>query len=144
MCMVRTAAHFLFRFLIHFCWVLCRGKRGSKSESGPAPDFFFSDDIRAYQGIFGEKIYGKEKPPSGIKRSGCAITRINCKWKGKSREVTEDLHIVRDFYIGNTRIMIADNYCRDKSPEDVQRILQKIARDAQAAFSAAANAADKG
>lgn len=72
------------------------------------------------------------------------MTRINRKWKGKSREMTEEPHIVRDFYIGNTRIKIADNCCRDKTPEDVQRILQKIARDAQAAFSAAANAADKG
>ncbi|MDE6838531.1 MAG: hypothetical protein K2P33_09045 [Acutalibacter sp.] len=47
-------------------------------------------------------------------------------------------HIVRDFMVGNTRIKIADNYCRDKTPEDVQRILKKIARDAQAAITAAA------
>lgn len=56
----------------------------------------------------------------------------------------EEPHIVEDFMIGNTRIRIADNCCRDKTPEDVQRILRKIARDAQAAISAAANAADKG
>lgn len=47
-------------------------------------------------------------------------------------------NIVRDFTIGNTRIKIADDCCRDKTPEDVRRILRKIARDAQAAISAAA------
>lgn len=47
-------------------------------------------------------------------------------------------NIVMDFIVGNTRIMIADNYCRDKTPEDVQRILRRIARRAQAAISAAA------
>ena len=47
-------------------------------------------------------------------------------------------HIVRDFFIGNTHIMIADDCCRDKTPEEVQEILRKIARDAQAAISAAA------
>ena len=72
------------------------------------------------------------------------MEKIVCKPKKRNGKVTEDLHIVRDFMIGNTRIKIADNYCRDKTPEDVQRILRKIARDAQAAISAAANAADKG
>lgn len=56
----------------------------------------------------------------------------------------EEPHIVKDFMIGNTRIKIADNCCRDKTPEDVQRILRKIAQDAQAVISAAANVADKG
>ena len=47
-------------------------------------------------------------------------------------------HIVRDFTVGNTRIKIADDCCRDRTPEEVQQILRKIARDAQAAISAAA------
>lgn len=47
-------------------------------------------------------------------------------------------HIVRDFTVGNTRIKIADDCCRDKTPEDVQRILKEIAQVAQAAISAAA------
>lgn len=72
------------------------------------------------------------------------MEEIYCKSKKRNRKVTEEPHIVRDFMIGNTRIKIADNCCRDKTPEDVQRILRKIARDAQAAISAAANAADKG
>lgn len=71
------------------------------------------------------------------------MEKIVCKPKKRNGKVTEALHIVRDFMIGNTRIKIADNYCRDKTPEDVQRILRKIARDAQAAISAAANAADE-
>lgn len=52
-------------------------------------------------------------------------------------------HIVRDFMIGNTRIKIADDYCRDKTPEDVKRILRKIARDVQPALSAAIAAAQE-
>lgn len=51
-------------------------------------------------------------------------------------------HIVRDFTIGNTRIKIADDCCRDKTPEDVRRILKEIAQAAQAAISAAALAAE--
>lgn len=51
-------------------------------------------------------------------------------------------HIVRDFTVGNTRIKIADDCCRDKTPEDVQKILRKIAQDAQAAISAAAFSAE--
>lgn len=46
-------------------------------------------------------------------------------------------HIVRDFTIGSTRIKIADDCCRDKTPEDVRKILKEIAQAAQAAISAA-------
>ena len=49
-------------------------------------------------------------------------------------------NIVRDFTVGNTRIKIADDCCRDKTPEDVRRILREIAQAAQAAISAAATA----
>ena len=51
-------------------------------------------------------------------------------------------HIVRDFTVGNTRIKIADDCCRDRTPEEVRQILRKIARDAQAAISAAALVAE--
>lgn len=67
----------------------------------------------------------------------------NHKSKKRNREMTEEPHIVRDFTIGNTRIKIADNCCRDKTPEDVQKILKEIAQIAQTAFTVAANAADK-
>ena len=39
---------------------------------------------------------------------------------------TEPPHIVRDFYIGNTRVKIADNYCRNKTKEEVDAILHRI------------------
>jgi hypothetical protein len=46
-------------------------------------------------------------------------------------------NFVKEFMIGNTRIRIADNYCRDKTPEDVQRILKEIGHNAYAAIAAA-------
>lgn len=51
--------------------------------------------------------------------------------------------IVKEFMIGNTKIKIADDYCKDKTPEDVERILAKIARDAQRSLTAAAIAKEK-
>ena len=46
-------------------------------------------------------------------------------------------HVVEEFTIGNTRIKICDDYCRDKTPEDVKAILKRIAQIAQPALSAA-------
>ncbi len=43
------------------------------------------------------------------------------------RGIVENPHIVEDFMIGNTRIRIADDFCRDKTKEDVQKILDHIA-----------------
>lgn len=57
-------------------------------------------------------------------------------------DIGQSPHIVRDFTIGNTRIKIADDCCRDKTPEDVRRILKEIAQAAQTAISAAAQAAE--
>lgn len=37
-------------------------------------------------------------------------------------------HVVKDFYIGNTHVRICDDYCRDKTPEEVQAILDRIAK----------------
>lgn len=42
-------------------------------------------------------------------------------------EVAE-ANIAKDFKIGNTRIKIATDFCKDKTPEDVQKILDRIAR----------------
>ena len=39
--------------------------------------------------------------------------------------------VVKDFKIDNTRIKICDDYCRDKTPEAVQDILNRIAERAQ-------------
>lgn len=50
-------------------------------------------------------------------------------------------NVVRDFMIGNTRIMICDDYCRDKTKEEVDEILRRIARNAIGPLTAAANMA---
>lgn len=52
-------------------------------------------------------------------------------------------NVVRDFTIGNTRIKIADNYCR-KTASEVDRLLKRIAAQAQRQFSAAATAGNYG
>lgn len=52
-------------------------------------------------------------------------------------------NIVRDFTIGNTRIKIADNYCK-KTTCEVERILKRIAEQAQRQFCAAATAGKYG
>lgn len=46
-------------------------------------------------------------------------------------------NVVRDFQIGNTRVRIADNYCK-KTAGEVERVLQRIAEQAQRQFNAAA------
>ena len=49
-------------------------------------------------------------------------------------EELEPKEVAQDFYIGNTHVRIATDYC--VPPEEVPEILQKIARDAQRAFAA--------
>lgn len=39
-------------------------------------------------------------------------------------------NVVQDFYIGNTRIKICDDYCRGQSKEEAQAIIDKISRTA--------------
>lgn len=48
-------------------------------------------------------------------------------------------HIVQDFYIGNTHIKICDDYCKDKTPEQVQEILKRIAQQALPGIQRATN-----
>ena len=45
--------------------------------------------------------------------------------------MTIEGNVVKDFQIGNTRIKICDNYCRDTTPEAVQVILDRIANRVQ-------------
>jgi len=52
---------------------------------------------------------------------------------------TQEGNIVRDFKIGNTRIKICDDCCRDKTPDEVNAILARIARQAQERLSAYAS-----
>lgn len=49
-----------------------------------------------------------------------------------------EANIVRDYRIGNTRIKIADNYCK-KSAAEVENILHRIAQQAQRHINAAAS-----
>lgn len=51
-------------------------------------------------------------------------------------------HIARDYKIGNTRVIIATDYCC--KPEEVPAILDRIARKALEHFRAAANAKETG
>jgi len=44
-------------------------------------------------------------------------------------------HVVEELKIGNTRIKICDDYCRDKTSEEVEAILARIARIAQTSLS---------
>lgn len=50
-----------------------------------------------------------------------------------------EANIVRNFCIGNTRIKIADNYCK-KTAAEVEEILHRVAQQAQRHMSAAAGA----
>jgi hypothetical protein len=54
-----------------------------------------------------------------------------------------EANIVKDFSIGNTRVKIADDYCK-KTAGDVERILRRIAQQAQRQFSAAATTGNYG
>ena len=47
-------------------------------------------------------------------------------------------NVVMQFNVGKVRVKICDDYCRDKTPEDVKEILKKIARQAIGPLSAAA------
>lgn len=46
-------------------------------------------------------------------------------------------NIAKDFKIGNTRVRIATDFCNDVTPEEVQKILERIARTAKQHFVAA-------
>lgn len=52
----------------------------------------------------------------------------------KILEELEPKEVAQDFYIGNTHVRIATDYCRP--PEEVPEILRRIARNAQRAFAA--------
>jgi hypothetical protein len=65
-----------------------------------------------------------------------AAVSARCSLVGNER--LKPGNVVRDFKIGNTRIKICDDMCRDKTPEDVQKILDRIARQAQRKLSAQA------
>lgn len=40
----------------------------------------------------------------------------------------EEGHVVMEFMVGNTQIQICDDYCRNRTQEEVQAILDNVAR----------------
>lgn len=46
-------------------------------------------------------------------------------------------NIAKDFKIGNTRVRISTDFCEAKTPEEVQKILERIAKTAKQHFVAA-------
>ena len=55
----------------------------------------------------------------------------------------EQGNVVKDYYIGDTRVKICDDYCRDCTPQEIDEILKRIARRAQIALSAAVDGIKK-
>lgn len=51
--------------------------------------------------------------------------------------VPEPKHIAEEFYLGNTHIVISDDYCKDKTKAEVDQILKEIAEIAADSFRAA-------
>lgn len=49
-------------------------------------------------------------------------------------------NVVRDYYIGNTRILICDDYCRNQTHEEREAIRRRASRIALEALSAQAAA----
>ncbi|MBQ8331090.1 MAG: hypothetical protein IJX94_01155 [Clostridia bacterium] len=48
-------------------------------------------------------------------------------------------NVVREFTIGQTRIKICDDHCRNKTKQDVEEILRRIAKNAIGPLSVAIN-----
>ena len=45
---------------------------------------------------------------------------------GRLMERVKQGNIVKEFSLGNTKVRIADDFCRDKTPEEVDAILKRI------------------
>lgn len=52
-------------------------------------------------------------------------------------------NVVEEFMIGNTKVRICDDYCRDKTPEEVDAILKNIAETVRGPLVAAEMEAQK-
>lgn len=48
----------------------------------------------------------------------------------------EAKHVVEDFMLGNSRIKLCDDYCRNRSDKDIDAILLRIVRKAKEHFTA--------
>ena len=56
----------------------------------------------------------------------------------KEKNLGETPHFVREFTVGHTKVKIADNYCANKTPEEVNAVLKRISKMAQDSITAAA------
>ncbi len=52
-------------------------------------------------------------------------------------------NVVKDYYIGHVHVRICDDYCRDKTQEEVDEILKRIARNAIGPLTVAAIQAEQ-
>ena len=71
----------------------------------------------------------------GRKRICQKQNRTICDVNILSWEVDYMSEFVEEFKIGNTNVKIADDYCRDKTPEDVNAILKRIGVNALPHFA---------
>ena len=58
--------------------------------------------------------------------------------------MVETGNVVMDFYIEGTHVRICDDYCRDKTKEEVEEILKRIAENAIGPLTAAMRESEKG
>ena len=69
-----------------------------------------------------------------------SVNMLNeAEYIGGDRDVFKEGNVVKSLTIGNTRIKICDDYCRDRTTKDIQAILKRIAIRAQAQITAHAN-----
>lgn len=59
------------------------------------------------------------------------------KAEERRKKAMEIGHVVKEFKIGNTRVRICDDACRDKTPKEVQEIIDRIQRRALEEYRAA-------
>lgn len=68
-------------------------------------------------------------------QTGKAYTSNGGVCVAESNSESKENNVVADFMSGNTRIFICDDYCRNTTPAEVDAILARIARRAQAQLS---------
>lgn len=47
----------------------------------------------------------------------------------KQQNKIEEGNVVEEFTLGETKVKICDDYCKDKTPEEVKKILDEIAQN---------------
>lgn len=60
-------------------------------------------------------------------RNAYKLVEVIFMKKLKKTTTVEQPNIIKDFYIGGTCVRIADNYFKNKTSEDIEKILKRIA-----------------